>query len=252
MQCNVKEPAAAAQTTSSPQLALMNELDDAIARGSPRRHADMLMHITDLFVRDATRYADDQIELFDDVLLRLAAPLESGAKSMLARRLAALAQAPRKITRMLASDDDINVAGPILSRSERLDEETLVRNARAKGEHHLLAIAQRKVLNEQVADLLVERGNSVVLRSIADNAGAKLSEAGLTLLIKRCHGDDALATIVGRRPDLPRHLFQDLLTNVSEFVRAKFAADNLPLQFEFSAAEPHFLFVGDGAPLLAA
>jgi Uncharacterised protein conserved in bacteria (DUF2336) len=64
---------------------------------------------------------------------------------------------------------------------------------------------------EIVVDVLVQRGNGEVLRILADNCGAKLSENAFAQLIDRCGKDDTPANSVGSRPDVPHHRFQQLL-----------------------------------------
>ncbi len=121
--------------------------------------------------------------------------------------------------RALAFDDAIDVAGPVLARSEQLDNVTLVENARTKSQQHLLAISRRKVIAETVTDVLVERGDRDVALSAAQNAGAKFSETGYVRLVRRSEGDDELAQAVGSRPEIPRQQFLKLLTSASSAVR---------------------------------
>lgn len=208
------------------QAPLLAELDHAIAHGSPERCAKMLLHITDLFIRESVRFSDAEIGLFDDVIVRLATEIEVSVRSMLAHRLAPIANAPLNITRMLACDDEIRVAYPILAQSERLDEPTLVQAARTKSQEHLFAISQRQSLSEPITDVLVERGNEKVLLSTASNRGAKFSQAGFSHLVERSEGDDALTICVGSRPDIPRELFLALLATASEIARTKLIAEH--------------------------
>ena len=63
---------------------------------------------------------------------------------LLAQRLAPIPKAPPKIIHTLAFDDLIEVAAPVLSQSERLDDAALMENARNKSQGHLLAISNRK------------------------------------------------------------------------------------------------------------
>jgi len=78
----------------------------------------------------------------------------------------------------LAFDDSIEVAGPVLRESGRLDAKTLVANARTKSQPHLLAISKRKSLEDAVTDVLVTRGNREVVNSVANNNGARFSGFG--------------------------------------------------------------------------
>jgi uncharacterized protein (DUF2336 family) len=218
------------------QLTVLAELEYAIAHGSSQHRAEILMQVADLFIRDSARYSDDEIDLFDDIIIRLATEIEISTRSLLAQRLAPVAKAPVNIMRMLASDDEIKVAFPVLAQSERIDEAVLVQSARSKSQEHLLAISRRRTLSEMVTDVLVERGNKQVVLSTAKNRGAKFSETGFCRLVKRSDGDDALAVCVGSRPDIPRPLLLTLLETASELARSKLIAENPNIRHEIQHA----------------
>ncbi|MGH6671985.1 MAG: DUF2336 domain-containing protein [Xanthobacteraceae bacterium] len=207
-------------------LPLLDELEAALAAGTNARRIEMLTRITDLFVGGAERFSEDQIGVFDEVMVRLVATIEAKARAKLALRLAPVSNAPMNVVNMLAFDNDIDVAHPVLSQSERIGERELVANATSKSQQHLAAIAQRKSLSEAVTDVLVERGDRDVVHSVVKNSGARFSDAGFRILVKRSAGDDALATEVGRRPDIPRPYFLTLLEKASSAVRARLAAEN--------------------------
>lgn len=206
-------------------LALIHELDSSIAHSSDERRSAMLRHLTDLFLVGSDQYSDSEIDLIDDVFVRLVATIEHSSRALLAIRLGPVSSAPPKILRLLACDDAIEVASPVLTQAERLDTETLIECARTKNQEHLLAISRRKKLPEALTDVLVERGDQQVVLSTAKNAGAKFSGKGFGIMVKRSHGDDQLAACVGSRPDLPPQLFEQLLEAASETVRAKLVAE---------------------------
>jgi uncharacterized protein (DUF2336 family) len=203
---------------------LLNEVEDAMASGSATRRGKIVRHITDLFIVGSAQCSEQEIELFDDVLTRLALEIEVSARALLAVRLAPIGNAPPRIIRALAFDDEIDVAGPVLEQSERLDDTSLIENARKKGQEHLLAISRRRRLGESVTDVLVERGDQQVLLSTAENPGARFSATGFTRLVRRSEGDDRLAACVGARPEIPPRLFLELLAKASRSVRAKLEA----------------------------
>jgi uncharacterized protein (DUF2336 family) len=207
-------------------LPLLDELETALASGTNLRRIEMLTRITDLFVSSAARYSDDQISVFDDIIARLIATIEAKARAKLANRLAPIANAPSNVIYMLAFDDDIDIARPVLMQSERLQERDLLANASSKSQQHLFAIAQRKSLSEALTDVLVERGDSDVVHSVAKNSGARFSDAGFRMLVKRSNGDDALATVVGMRGDIPRQHFLLLLERASGAVRRRLTVEN--------------------------
>jgi len=207
-------------------LPLIDELEAAVTSGTIARRIEMLTRVTDLFIDGAPRYSGEQIDVFDDVMVRLVSTIEAKARARLAHRLAPIANAPTHVINMLAVDDDIEVAHPVLSQSERVDESVLLASASTKSQLHLFAIAQRKSLSEAVTDVLVERGDRDVVHSIVKNSGARFSDAGFRMLVKRSAGDDDLAVEVGMRSDIPRAHFLILLEKASSTVRSRLAAEN--------------------------
>jgi uncharacterized protein (DUF2336 family) len=207
-------------------LALIDELETALASGNIPRRVDILTRVTDLFITGAEVYSEEQVGVFDEVMARLVSTIESQSRAKLAHRLAPIANAPTNVIHMLAFDDDIEVARPILIQSERLDDRDLLASAGTKSQEHLFAISQRRSLSEAVTDVLVERGDREVVHAVAKNIGARFSDAGFRMLVKRSTGDDALATEVGSRPDVPRALYFMLLEKASSAVRARLAAEN--------------------------
>lgn len=205
---------------------LLEELNDAVSHGTAERRAAILHSITDIFISGSTRYSDNQVELFDDIFVQLAENIEQSARAVLAHRLSTLPRAPTKLSRKLAADDDIEVAGPILQRSERLDTATLLETANTKTQQHLLAISRRSSLDEAVTDVLVERGDKPVVLSTANNPGARFSDAGYTTLVTRSAGDDELAASVGLRSDIPRQHLMRLMVQASHAVRTKLETAN--------------------------
>lgn len=207
-------------------LPLLDELETALQSGSNPRRIEMLSRITDLFVGGAAHYSEAQIGVFDDVMARLVATIEAKARAKLSHRLAPIANAPANVINLLAFDEDIEVARPVLTTSERLQERELLNCAYNRGQQHLFAISQRKTLSEAVTDVLVERGDPDVVHSVVKNTGARFSDAGFRMLVTRSSSDDALATVVGMRSDIPRPLFLTLLEKASTAVRARLAAEN--------------------------
>lgn len=207
------------------QTSLIDELESALAGGSESQRDEMLSRITDLFLVGTSRYSTEQVDLFDEVITKLAKAIEVKARAKLSARLADVANAPVGVVRMLAFDDDIDVARPVLRKSERLDDSDLIANASSKSQLHLAAISERPSLSESVTDVLVTRGNPEVVRSVVRNAGARFSDAGFRLLVQRSSSDDALAMQVGARRDLPRQHFLHLLEQASATVRTRLASE---------------------------
>ena len=200
-------------------MSILQELNDAISKGTPESRLKALWHATDMLIMG--RYTESEIWIFGEVIGRLSEEIELAARSQLAKRLARSDKAPVHMINKLAFDDSIDVAGPILRYSERLSNQALVANARSKSQQHLFAISRRKSIDEPVTDVLVTRGDQAVVNSVAVNAGARFSDSGFLHLIKRSENDFILADHLGRRRDIPRHLFQQLIAKASEDVRKK-------------------------------
>ena len=172
------------------------------------------------------RYSDDQVALFDDVLLRLAAEIELKARAKLAQRLAWVNNAPPRLIRSLAFDEAIDVARPVLSFSPRLSDADLVENAKVKSQDHLYAIGRRSTLSEGITDVLIERGNDRVVRALARNTGAHFSAPGYGKLTDRAIADSVLAFGIVQRGDIPRQYLIKLIETASANVREVLEAAN--------------------------
>jgi uncharacterized protein (DUF2336 family) len=201
------------------QNSLIRDLEDALSSGTAERRERTLRRVTDLFVFGSKHFSADHISVFDDVFTHLIADIEQSARQVLADRIAAIPNAPPKVIHELAVDDAIEVAGPILTQADQVDNVTLIEAAKTKSQQHLLAIARRPTLAETVTDVLVERGNRDVALSVVQNPGAKFSETGYVRLVKRSSNDDEFAQSVGTRPEIPRHHFVKLLNTASRAVR---------------------------------
>jgi len=197
----------------------LQELNEAVLRGSRENRARALWHATDLLI--AGRYTEDQIWVFGEVIGRLADEIELAARAKLAKLLAHSDNAPFNIVMKLAFDDSIDVAGPVLQHSQRLDDNTLVTNVRTKSQPHLLAISKRCSIPIAVTDELVTRGNREVVHSVASNNGASFSDFGFLHMIKRSETDSILAEHLGLRKEIPRHMFQQLIAKASDDVKRK-------------------------------
>ena len=209
------------------------DLEDAVSKGTADGCLRALWHATDVLVSGT--YSEQQIWTFGEIIARLADEIELGARIQLAKKLAPSKNAPLKIIKRLAADDWIEVAGPVLGQSERLDTNTLIAVARDKGEQHLLAISRRTSIPEAVTDILVVRGGRMVVTAVAANRGAHFSDSGFLHLVRRSEGNSGLAESVGLREDIPRHLFHQLISRASEQVRTKLLQERPDMEGQISS-----------------
>ena len=199
--------------------AFLSDLDEAVSRGTPESRARALWHTTDLMI--AGRYSEDEIWTFGAIIGRLADEIEVAARAQLARRLANFNEAPVNVLHKLAFDDSIDVAGPVLKESKRLEPYAMVANVCLKSQSHLLAISKRETLVEMVTDVLVTRGDQEVVTSVASNKGARFSDSGFRHMIEQAENDSVLAERLGLRQDIPRHVFEQLVAKASGAVKKR-------------------------------
>lgn len=202
-------------------VSVIPELEDVIQHGSREKRVATLQRITRLFLEGANRYNDDHVRLFDEIFIRLIEEIETKARAELSNHIAPVQNAPVKVLRTLANDDDISVAGPVLTQASRIAEADLVDVASTKGQAHLHAISMRPAIGEAVTDVLVRRGDREVVRCVADNRGARISDTSFSNLVKRAEEDGVLAEKVGLRPDIPARLFRELVMKATEVVQQR-------------------------------
>lgn len=208
--------------------ALIDDLEAALKNGSTERRTEILRRVADLFLGLCNVYSEEEVALFDTVILRLVSHIEQRALVQLSHRLAPVANAPVGVVGRLARDDDIAISGPVLTQSERLTDDDLVEIASSKGQQHLLKIAGRARLNEVVTDVLVDRGDSEVANKVAANGGARISNSAFSKLIMWADGDERLAEAVADRPDFPPHLIRQLLVRATDNVKERMLATAQP------------------------
>jgi uncharacterized protein (DUF2336 family) len=200
---------------------LIAELETAVRTGSAEARVTKLRQVTDLFLAGSGSLSDEQVRVFDDVMCRLTARIETKVLTELSQRLAPVDNAPTETIKQLAWDDEITVAGPVLTTSKRLSTADLTEIAQVRGQAHLVAISKREHLEAAVTDVLLERGEHEVVHTLATNSGARFSDAGYTTLVGKAESDETLSEIVGLRRDIPLRLLRDLLARATEAVRAK-------------------------------
>lgn len=207
---------------------LLAELEAAVKTGTPEKRSDVLRRVTSLFLDESNRLNEQQIGVFDDVLVHLIQRIETKALVQLSKSLAPVDNAPIEVIRHLSHHDDIAIAWPVLTQSNRLSESDLVNIAKVKGQDHLLAISGRASLPEAVTDVLVDRGGAQVHHVLARNAGAQFSEFSFASLVQKSSSDEMLAEKLGLRLDIPLELLRQLLARATDLVRSRLLASAPP------------------------
>ena len=207
---------------------LISDLDRAVKREFKADRANALKQVDDLYFSTIDLHSDEHVEFFGDLFSLLVDYVDAQVRADLGERVAPLPRAPAKLIRRLANDDEISVAGPVISQSDRLTSDDLTMLARTKGQEHLLAISGRRQLDATVTNVLVERGDTTVTRTVAKNSGAEFSDDGFAHLAQRALDDELLAEIAGTRLDIPPNVLRAILSQAVDTVRERI----------FAAADP--------------
>ena len=207
---------------------LRKELNGAEEDG-PEHDARIFGEVTDLFLSNVGRLGDSQIAAVDGVLAHLVERVEAATVIQLSEALSTIDRAPGQTVRKLAFHEQPQVAAPILRHSSCLSDADLLEIVKSRGQQHLLAICDRKALNEALTDALMRFGDVNVSNALARNTGARFSECGYATLVGRAERDEGLAEKLGVRMDIPGSLLRELIGKVADVVRARFLTAPRPV-----------------------
>ena len=192
---------------------------------SSDRRRELLRELTELFFVAPSSHAAGEAALFDAVLTKLSGEMEEAVRAELAVRLSSEEYPPRTLVKALANDV-IDVAAPVLRRSNALTEGDLVEIATSQGQGHLRAVARRETLSEKLSDLIVERGDDQTLEVLLRNDGAVLSRAAHETAIDRATANPMLHEAVVDRASLPVDLLNEMYFVVEARLRGQILARN--------------------------
>jgi uncharacterized protein (DUF2336 family) len=200
---------------------LIAEIESVVKAGPPERRIRLFRRVTNLFLADADRLSEDQIGVFDDILVRLMENAEARTLTKLSAPLADLKSAPREVIRRLAHHEDATVAAPILLKCECLSDHELATIASERGEKHLSAIAKRSTLSCTVTDILLSANDTGICGILAKNPGARFSNLGFSRLTDAAARDDEIAYALVCRPDLPVAALRDLVAKCTPALQSR-------------------------------
>src|SRR5216683_3093211 len=194
----------------------------------PGKRHELLRALTDAFFDSAHRLSVKERALFDDIVERVLDDVEPLARRELAERLAAFPNAPHRVVVHLAGDI-IEVAEPVLTHSPVLADDDLARLAQQKSQDHLLAISRRYRVSERITDILVDRGDALVLDAVAENLGARFSPLGAAALVDKASSRETLWYRLADRADLAAYVADRLTPELAESIAAETARRGLGL-----------------------
>jgi uncharacterized protein (DUF2336 family) len=176
------------------------EADALVLSTALRARAFVIQRLSDLVCWPSTRLPWHERQLAADALIGLLRTADAATRARCAKRIAALAEAPKILLRYLARDD-INVSRPILEESPSLDDSDLIATIRAGTRAHWLAIGTRRRLAEQVAETLIRTGDAAVAEAVLKNPGARLSVAAVDAAVLQSRDTPQLTRAIAAREE---------------------------------------------------
>lgn len=224
------------------------EAPETAAAAPSQSHARGVLarRLTDIVCLPTSQITPQERHITGDLLIEMLRDGDLALRTRCARRVAALSDAPTALMRYLCRDD-VDVARPLLQDSEALAPSDLVATARAAGIEHRVLIAQRREVDELVADALVDFREPAVLEALMRNQGAALSAPSIERMVADSRDQLQYAALLARRAELrPSQAFAMFWWSDADTRRAllrRFAVDRHMLQeattdvFAMAAAE---------------
>jgi len=180
----------------------------------------LVENITDLFLSDDGRLSEHERALMSDILGKLIGQVETDIRKELSNTLAATGLELPEIAKMLASDD-VEIARPLLERSELLKDPDLIEIIRMRTDEHRMAIAMREEVSEPVSNALVEYGSEDVVEALLNNHDSQLSKRAMEYLVAESRRVDRFQEPLLGRSDLPGDLAYRMYWWVSAALRKR-------------------------------
>lgn len=184
----------------------------------------LVENIADLFLSPEGRLNEHQRVLMTDLLHRLLSDMEVTVRKELAEHLNEYDGVPPDLMIMLANDA-IEIARPILEKSDVLRDEDLIEIIRTRSDEHRLCIAMRDHVSEAVSDVLVEEGSPNVVEALLKNSHAEISKSAMSYLVAESRRVDRFQEPLLSRHDLPPELAHRMFWWVSAALRRRILQD---------------------------
>ncbi len=190
-----------------------------LARDKSQKSRSILVTaINDLYSDEEQLLSDQDRAIMLEIIRQLIHEVEKSVRRTLAEHLATQADAPEDLIVTLANDD-IEVAYPILVKSDVLKDPELIEIVQHRTMEHQVAIALRSSISEQLSDALVETDNEEVVTTLLSNQCAAISNSTMNHLVEQSTKVPGYQGPLVRRHDLSPELVKRLYWGVSAALR---------------------------------
>lgn len=171
--------------------------------GPQKTRAALFRRLQDVVGLPSSRISPQERHMAADLLIEMLRECEVATRVRCAERISLLHDAPSLLLRFLARDD-IEVATPLIQICTSFNDSDLIAVANSPNvtEQHRLLIAQRKVVNEVVSDVLTEFGELEVCIALLKNEGARLAHPATEKITAMSKGESSLVPLLLKRPEI--------------------------------------------------
>ena len=206
----------------------IQNLIDLAKEPSSAKRRELLREITNIFLTSAKQINAKEMALYDAVLSQLTFDMEMAVRQEISEKLCETPFAPKAFLQQLAMDQ-IEVAEPVLSKSQVLDDDDLLQVVTTQGQGHLRAVSRRTNVSEAVSSVIVDRGDDTTLMTLLSNDGARLSRLSSAQAVGRAKDNPELHEVIIGRNDLPTDLLNDMYFVVEARLRERILEENAKL-----------------------
>lgn len=165
----------------------------------PGKRRELAIGVVDLCLAQPLSPTADPVA--GELLVTLSARSDTATKAEIAAKLAPCDWAPHDIIRFLAFEP-IEVSAVIIEKSSKLTQKDMIELAEAGTTEHRKVLAMRANLCLAVSDTLARPGEAIVLRALANNSTAEISENTLDICLTVARDNPKLREALARRHDL--------------------------------------------------
>ena len=174
--------------------------------------------VSDLFSSESKTLTTRERSLMFDILHSIIRDVEMSVRKRISAHVAERDDAPGGLINLLANDE-IEVAYPVLVKTNVIKDNELVEVIRNRTLEHQLAIAIRHEVSEAVSDALVEYGDGSAVRTLLDNRNAKISRITMEALVEQSRRINTFHEPILRRRELGSDLAKRMFLWVSAVLR---------------------------------
>tara|TARA_R110002072_G_scaffold103710_13_gene227527 strand:+ start:854 stop:1912 length:1059 start_codon:yes stop_codon:yes gene_type:complete len=165
----------------------------------PSKRGQLAMGVTEMCL--AQQLSPTAEPVAGELLITLSSAIDAPTKLAMVEKLASSEWAPHSAIRHFAFDE-IDVACIVIRKSPRLTQNDMISLAETGSVDHRRHLASRPNLGPAITDVLAKPGEAIILRALANNCTAQISESALDICLSVAKEHMKLREALARRHDL--------------------------------------------------